>query len=68
MKYSETLNKFLAENRKFTPQEKADEVAKLETDTLFDLLRNAEERISRYDEEVTKAIARTLFDRKIYFF
>lgn len=43
MKYGPKLNLFLADNTELTNEQKAEEVAKLETDDLFDLMRNVEE-------------------------
>lgn len=68
MKYSLTLNRFLAENTELTNEQKAEEVAKLETDDLFDLMRNVEESQSQYEQPVIRAVASALLTKKIYLF
>lgn len=66
MKYSPILNRFLEENTDLTNEQKAEEVAKLETGDLFDLMRNVEESQSRYDQPVVRAVAGALLAKNIY--
>ena len=66
MKYSPILNRFLAENTELNNNQKAEEVAKLETDDLFDLMRNVEESHSQYDQTVVRAVAGALLAKNIY--
>lgn len=66
MKYSSTLNCFLAENSELTNEQKAEEVAKLETGDLFDLMRNIEESQSQYEQPVIRAVVDALLAKNIY--
>lgn len=66
MKYSQKLNSFLAENTELTNEKKIEGIAKLETDDLFDLMRNVEESYQKYDQVVIKAVAGALLAKKIF--
>lgn len=66
MKYGPKLNLFLADNTELTNEQKAEEVAKLETDDLFDLMRNVEEAQNKYDRMVIKAVAGALLAKNIF--
>lgn len=68
MKYSTMLNRFLAENTELNNEQKVKEVANLDTDDLFDLLRNVEESQDKYDRTVIKAVAGALLSKNIYCF
>lgn len=68
MKYNPLLNRFLMENTELKESQKAEEVAKLGTDDLFDLMRNVEESYSQYDQKVVKAVASALLVKNIYLF
>ncbi|MBL3729057.1 hypothetical protein JIN86_05525 [Lysinibacillus sp. HST-98] len=68
MKYGPKLNLFLAENTELTNEKKAEEVANLETDDLFDLMRNIEEAQDKYDRMVIKAVAGALLAKNIFLF
>lgn len=68
MKYSQVLNRFLVENTELNNEQKVEEVAKLDTSDLFNLLQNVEESHSRYDQVVVRAVASALLAKKIYLF
>lgn len=56
------------ENTELTDKQKTEEVAKLEIDDLFDLMRNVEEAQGKYDRKVIKAVAGALLSKNIYCF
>ena len=68
MKYSPKLNSFLAENTELTNEKKIEGIAKLETDDLFDLMRNVEESQNKYEQTVIRAVAGALLAKNIYLF
>lgn len=68
MIYSPMLNRFLVGNTELTNEQKAEEVAKLETDDLFDLMCNVEESQNQYSRTVVRAVAGALLAKKIYLF
>ncbi|MEK4122264.1 hypothetical protein [Lysinibacillus sp. FSL K6-0102] len=66
MKYSAKLNQFLVKNSELTNEQKAEKVANLDTDDLFDLMRNIEEAQDKYDRMVIKAVAGSLLAKNIF--
>lgn len=66
MKYGPKLNLFLADNTELTNEQKTEEIAKLEIDDLFDLMRNVEEVQDKYDRMVIKAVAGALLAKNIF--
>lgn len=68
VKYSFTLNRFLATNTELSNEQKAVEVSNLETGDLFDLMRNVEESQNQYDRTVIRAVARALLAKNIFLF
>lgn len=66
MKYSTKINLFLAENTELVNDQKAEEVAKLEIDDLFDLMRNVEEAPHKYDRAIIRSVISALNSKNIY--
>lgn len=66
MYYSPKLNQFLAENTELTNEQKAEKIAKLETDDLIDLMRNVEEAQDKYSRMVIKTVAGALLAKNIF--
>lgn len=66
MKYSPKLNQFLVENTELTNEQKAEKIAQLETDDLFDLMRNVEEAQDKYSRMVIKTVAEALLAKNIF--